>query len=267
MIQVEEFYTRAWSGRLAIETSDLSAVFNLLKAHLKAKKISYAQLARRLKMSESNIKRIFSAQSCSVDQLSRMCEACGCSIFDIFAGAAKKEAPSFQLSKEAEAYFLKNFKCFVFYRHLAGATDTGQFIEGSKLPPLELKENLKALTKLGLIEDDDGEIRICGTGYLDMSEAPRLLQLVEEKWVPWFIDRTLRLKKSGGYFLRLSSTGLSKANRARFESDLSDLLEKYKRIGIEDQRIGRSDASSVGVCIAIGPHRVGFFESELPHGS
>ena len=49
-------------------------VFDALKMHLKARDLTYRDLARALKISEPTVKRIFSTRNCTLDRLNSICE-------------------------------------------------------------------------------------------------------------------------------------------------------------------------------------------------
>jgi len=49
-------------------------VFEGLKAHLKARGMTYLDVARALKISEGTVKRIFAARNCTLDRLDELCE-------------------------------------------------------------------------------------------------------------------------------------------------------------------------------------------------
>lgn len=49
-------------------------VFDALKMHLKARDLTYRDLARALKISEPTVKRIFSTRNCTLNRLNSICE-------------------------------------------------------------------------------------------------------------------------------------------------------------------------------------------------
>lgn len=240
---------------------EVESTFQLLKAHLKSKKISYADLGRSLKMSESNMKRIFSNQTCSLDMLSKICAASGITMFDLISTASHVEVLSFQLSEEAEAYFLNNFEAFIFFRNLGAALNTNEFLRTQPLSKEKQTSVLESLQKLKLIRKTKGGYELAVSGYMDLSKTPALVKKLYDQWVPWFFEQVLNNPKSDRYSLKVTSTGLSKAHKLQLLAEVEQLFDKYREIGYRDQRIASSDYESVGICIGIGPHRVGGFEN------
>lgn len=49
-------------------------VFDGLKMHLKAREMTYADVARALKISEATVKRIFATRNCTLERLDEICE-------------------------------------------------------------------------------------------------------------------------------------------------------------------------------------------------
>ena len=52
--------------------SQIVAVVDALKRALKARKLTYAQVARELKMSEASVKRMFSSQHFTLDRFEQV---------------------------------------------------------------------------------------------------------------------------------------------------------------------------------------------------
>ena len=247
---------------MAIPEQEIAEIFRLLKAHLKQKKLSYRTIAQRIRMSESNLKRIFSEQSCGLEHLIKICRASEISLFDLIGSSVVKKVPSYQLSLAAEDYFLSNFENFIFYRSLAGSNNPDVFIKNCGLPMEKIKSVLSSLEKLNLLRNTREGIDFIVSGYLELSKSPRLLELLKKKWVPWFFERILEAHSPSEYSLELSSTGLTSAHKEQLVNEVKHLIERYKIIGAKDQESNDpAKIKAVGLCIGIGPHRVGYFEN------
>jgi DNA-binding Xre family transcriptional regulator len=59
------------------------ALIGALKQVLKSRQITYAELARRLAMSEASIKRVFARQTFTLERLDRICDLLGIEITDL----------------------------------------------------------------------------------------------------------------------------------------------------------------------------------------
>jgi transcriptional regulator with XRE-family HTH domain len=75
------------------ETSQLVAA---LKQLLKAKGVTYRDIGRALKLSEASVKRIFAAESFSLERLEEICRSLDLTIYELtrFARAGESGQPS-----------------------------------------------------------------------------------------------------------------------------------------------------------------------------
>lgn len=236
-------------------------IFDVLKQHLRESGIPYRELASRMEMSEANVKRIFSAESCSIEQLLRFCAAADLKFFDLMAVAARADAGSFRISNEAETYFFDHFDCFVFFRAVSTARSLDEALAKSTVPKENLRRFLKDLERLELIDRTKRGYVLRHKGYLSLSRTSKLRRKLEERWTPWFLSRILSKRDDQQHSIELFSTGLSEAHRGQLIEDLNRVLEKYREIGVADQGIGQRAFSPVAVCVGIGPYRVGLFDS------
>lgn len=90
-------------------------IFETLKTVLRARKITYADLAGRIGTSEPTVKRIFAARD---DKLSRIVEICGAldlSLDDIIAQAKRTEVAPMDLGDRLEAQLAEDASAFHFF--------------------------------------------------------------------------------------------------------------------------------------------------------
>jgi hypothetical protein len=244
---------------------DVETVFRLLKGHLKKEGLSYKDIALRLGMSESNLKRIFSTRSCGIFQLAQICVAADTTLLDLFRSASTEGVPHYEFTPEVEAYFVDHIDEFVLFRNISSATNVARYLGGIDLPPKKLEAALCSFERLNLLDRTNGQIRLRHRGYLKLSPSGRLMKKLKQTWVPWFFERVLanEEKKQDDYYLTLSSTGLSRKHKAQLISDIKELVTRYRMFGARDQTNTSSESSAVGICIGIGPHRVGHFEDSV----
>ncbi|TQV72314.1 helix-turn-helix transcriptional regulator [Aliikangiella marina] len=91
-------------------------ILQALKGCLKQKGITYAQVAKRLDLSEASVKRIFSEENISLQRLDQICAMMNMEITDLSKIAEKKQDEISELTEEQEAEFVKQPKLlFVAY--------------------------------------------------------------------------------------------------------------------------------------------------------
>lgn len=236
--------------------NDTHPIFLTLKAKLKARKVSYGELASRLGMSEANVKRIFSEESCSLSRLAQICDAIQLSLGELMRSAENVEPESFTLTKEAEGFFAENLDYFLFFRQLENENSLKLIQEKNELSPKEINRYLKKLEELGLIERHPGDrVKLKFNGYLQLSKDSRLMKKYFQRWVPHFFEKVMTPHEQ--HFAKIFSTGLSEKNRKALVRDLEEISRKYQELGYFDQSKGTNPFEAVGVCIGIGPYRVG----------
>lgn len=238
----------------------VDAVFHLLKRHLRDRRTPYREIARRIPMSESNLKRIFASRTCTFDRLTQICAAAETSLVDLLLAAGRSEQRKYRLSPEAERYFVENFDAFIFYRRCGLAPDLTAFLKTCGVGAEKLRARLRQFEKMGLLNMSRSGWRLRHSGYLQIPPESPLRKKLEQEWVPWFFQRLLARTGEAGFDLQMFSTGLTEAHFAELKSDLKKLGDKYRELGLTDQRLGKREFRSVGVCIGIGPYRIGHFE-------
>jgi len=77
-------------------------VFDGLRMHLKARGLTYADVAKALKISEATVKRIFATRNCTLDRLDAICELVEVDIADLARGMPREERLITQLRREQE---------------------------------------------------------------------------------------------------------------------------------------------------------------------
>jgi DNA-binding Xre family transcriptional regulator/DNA-binding MarR family transcriptional regulator len=236
--------------------NDTHPIFLTLKKKLKARKVSYAELAARLGMSEANVKRIFSEESCSVARLAQICDAIDLSLGELMRSAENVEPESFTFTREVESFFADNLDYFVFFRQLENENSLRLIQEKNDLSPKEINRYLRKLEELGLIERHPGDrVKLRFKGYLHLPKESRLMKKYFQRWVPHFFEKVMAPHEQ--HFAKIFSTGLSERNRKALVRDLEEISRKYQELGYFDQSKGTNPFEAVGVCIGIGPYRVG----------
>jgi transcriptional regulator with XRE-family HTH domain len=83
-------------------------VFESLKAHLKARGMTYLDVARALKVSEGTIKRIFAARNCTLERLDELCELVQVELADLARGTPRQDRLLTRLTAEQEEALLSD---------------------------------------------------------------------------------------------------------------------------------------------------------------
>jgi len=83
--------------------SETAQIIDVLKRTLKTRGLTYKDVARRVGLSEGSIKRVFAAETFTLQRLEQICTAIGISMSELMRAAANShEAGSQYLSLEQE---------------------------------------------------------------------------------------------------------------------------------------------------------------------
>jgi hypothetical protein len=77
-------------------------VFEALKMHLRARGMTYAAVARALKISEATVKRIFATRDCTLERLDSICELVQVDLAELARGMPRESRLINRLSREQE---------------------------------------------------------------------------------------------------------------------------------------------------------------------
>lgn len=131
--------------------SSISRLFDVLRAELKAQGLTYRELAERLGLSESSVKRLFSERDMTLSRLGQVCDAAGLSIEDVLARAAQARAELTQLTLEQERALVADPKLLLAAICCLSQWRYEQILDIYDLQPTEVVTALARLDRLGLI--------------------------------------------------------------------------------------------------------------------
>jgi DNA-binding Xre family transcriptional regulator len=127
-------------------------LFELLKSILKARGVTYADLARQLTLSEPTIKRIFSERDCKLSRMNEICTALDLTLDDLVAEANRVEVRPSQLSGVQEARLAEDRPAFSLFLLLLDGMPPEAIQEQCQLENLKILELGTTLERLGLAE-------------------------------------------------------------------------------------------------------------------
>ncbi|MGZ5779902.1 MAG: helix-turn-helix domain-containing protein [Burkholderiaceae bacterium] len=128
------------------------ALIGALKNVLKARSITYAQLAKGLKLSEASIKRIFAEQSFTLERFDQICTFIGIEISDLARMVSHESATPSQLTLDQEAKLVSDTKLLLVAVHVLHHWSLEEITETYKLTKAECIRMLTRLDKLGIID-------------------------------------------------------------------------------------------------------------------
>ena len=83
-------------------------LFDALRMHLKARGMTYADMAKALKISEPTVKRIFAARNCTLERLDRICEVLQLDLAELVRGMPRESRLVSQLTRAQEEQLMSD---------------------------------------------------------------------------------------------------------------------------------------------------------------
>jgi transcriptional regulator with XRE-family HTH domain len=132
--------------------SSAARLFEVLRGDLKAKGLTYRELAQRIDMSESSVKRMFGEQDMPLSRLAQVSEAVGTPFEDLLARAARSTPELARLTLEQERALVADPRLLLVAICCLSQWSVEQMLATYALMPAEAVAALARLDRLGLVE-------------------------------------------------------------------------------------------------------------------
>ena len=213
-----------------------AAVTSSLKRALKKKRVSYRELGKRLRMSESGIKKMMTAPDLSLGRLAQICSALEVDLLDLLEGALRAPPAPFSFSPAQEKFLAADPDAAAFLTALITANfDTGEVERRYKLDRTSMKVYLKQLEKHRFVARTDGGGARSLLGPVEYMRSAMAKNLT----VP-SLERALAAAPADRC-VRTGRTRLTAENLGKLNQELLDLLLRYAVIARQDELHARDD--------------------------
>lgn len=196
-----------------------------IKNALKARGVSYLDLASRLMMSESGIKKMLNAKDISFRRVLQICQVLEISPGELFSVAEKTFIPTVRLSEDQEAALIKNRDLLmVYWRFTVEKMSPLSIQKSHKLSDTEINRLLQKLVTLELIAQRKGKFLPLHQGKFRWPEDSRLARILNEEWSILTLKKTLKIQDSRNH--RLVAVKLSQTSYQEILSQISEVLDR-----------------------------------------
>lgn len=131
-------------------------VFDGLKMHLKARGLTYEDLARSLKISEATVKRIFSKRNCTLDRLNSICELLQVDLAELARGMPRDNRLISRLTPEQEEELMSDPALMLVAVSALNQMRIDEITETYKLDQAQCIALLLRLERIGILELHEG---------------------------------------------------------------------------------------------------------------
>ncbi len=239
--------------------SQITTLCDTLKQLLKARNITYKDLAQALDLSEANIKRIFSSQSFTLERLEQICGLLELSLSDLFLVNTQKEHRLTQLTQEQEEELIADKKLLLIAVCARDGWSFNDMITHYQISEHECIRLLARLDKLKMLQ------LLPGNKY-------KLLVAQNFRWIPGgplerFMNRDVIVEFMEGDFgqeqaFRFYMRGsYSAASAAIIKNRLNQLTQEAAALNQADAKLPLDKRQHLGLLLAMRPWELKMFEA------
>jgi transcriptional regulator with XRE-family HTH domain len=220
------------------------ALVSALKQVLKSRHVTYAQLARRLGMSEASVKRVFSKGTFTLERLDRICGLLGIAITDLAKMVEHEAERVSQLSLEQEREIVADPKLMLVAVHALNHWTLEEMVAHYTISKTECIRLLARLDRLRIIDLlPNNRIRvIVGRNFSWRPDGPFQRhfrdQLEADFFTSRFDGRSEHLAFVSGMLSR-NSNAVVQQHMRRLEAEFTELHNQDADLPLED-RFGTS---------------------------
>lgn len=208
-------------------------LFGVLKQMLRAKGISYRELADQMGLSEPTIKRLFQERDCKLSRLLEVCDALGVSLADLMKLEEQVQVEPTLLPLELEEALAQHPGLMSFFLLLVTDFDVDTIAEHNQLSEVDCYRYLRELEKLELVRlGPQKQVRLLVSKPIRWrSDGPlqQRLVAVNER----FAGESLRNSDNISFYS--TSRMLSKASAQRLAEEIDQLYRSFQKQAALDQ--------------------------------
>lgn len=238
-----------------------SSLVDSLKRELKARGITYADLAARIDMSEASVKRMFSQKNFTLQRLDEILQAAQIDFRDIALAGHDESRLISELSYAQEKEIIGDAKLFIVAVSVLNQLSLAQIVQVYRMTEAEVVKCLVRLDKIGIIA-------------LQPNNRVKLLVSRTFRWIPdGPIQAHFREQAYSDYLdsqfdgdhelLRLVNVMLSKKSIAILLDRLKQVAHEFALQHQEDARLPFEEKYAISMLLAARPWMPKTFQSML----
>lgn len=231
------------------ETSQLIAA---LKKVLKAQGVTYQDIAGALRLSEASVKRIFAAESFSLERLEEVCRFLDLTIYELVRVARTGEAEDVSVLSEAqEAALAQNPQQLACFYLLLNGWTPARVARRFTLTEPQLTRLLAALDKLDLIKlHPRNRVRLLTARKVLWRKGGPIRRMYERQVKAEFLDADFDRSDA---LMRFETGELSDASLGILEKKIDRLVREFENLVDLDVALAPERKKAVGLLVVFRP--------------
>ena len=237
--------------------SQVAALLKMLKRELKACDMTYADVADRLDLSESSVKRLFSESKLSLDRLESLCQLVGLEISDLVQKMASERKRINRLTEEQEREVAADPKLLLVAICVLNAWTYEEIIATYTLSEHEVIQLLARLDRLRLIDLQPlNRFRLTVSSDFQWIPNGPIQRFFSREVQPGFMKSTFT---GPGEKFEFRSGMLSRGSNSTMLKKMDRLVAEFGELHEEDSGLPLADRFGSSLLIAFRPWEFSFF--------
>jgi DNA-binding Lrp family transcriptional regulator len=233
-------------------------LFDGLKMHLKARGMTYADVAKALKLSEATVKRIFATRNCDLARLEELCQLVQVDVAELARGMPRESRLINRLSLEQEEALMSEPRLLliaVCATHLLRVEEICQLYSISEQECVQL---LLRLEKAGILElHENNRIRLLLSRTFTWIPDGPIMRYAKSQ-APDFFDHPF---SKPGELMHIMSVRVSREGQMLLLRKMEQLAREYAEQHAADAKLPLDDRPHISVLMAVRTWEPTMFKS------
>lgn len=211
-----------------------------IKNALKARGLTYADLASDLKMTESGIKKMLNSKDVSFRRLIQICDVLNILPGQLFTLSESSSIPVIKLSEKQEDALIKDRKLLAIYWHFT--IEKKSFQDIAKLHGYnqnELERLFQKLVTLDLVNQKRGSFFPKHNGKFRWHDDSKIAKILNSEWSQLTLKKSLKPNNDGMH--RLAAVKLSRKSYSEVLSSLTAAIDEAIQKSERDELTIKND--------------------------
>ena len=233
-------------------------LIDAIKRMLKAQRMTYAQLAPHLGLSEASVKRMFSQQTMNLARLETICEVLKVGLPELVAHARADTEPMSALSDEQEEELVGDPRLFLALYLALNRWREEEVLRKYTFTKAEWVGLLVRLDRMGIIElQPDNRARLRTARNFRWRENGPVMRLFAKKLIPEFFQR--RFEGENEQILLLAGM-VSRPTGALLKQRLNELAREFDTLMAHDSNLPVAERVGLSMVLGVRPWGLPDFE-------
>ena len=223
-------------------------LFEGLKMHLKARGMTYADVAHALKISEATVKRIFAQRNCTLDRLDELCQLVQVDVAELARGMPRESRLINRLSLEQEEELMSEPPLLLMAVSALHQMRVDEMVRLYELDEAQCVRLLLRLERIGILElHENNRIRLRIARTFSWIPDGPIMRYVKSQ-LPDFFDHAF---ERPGELMRMISIRLSAEAQVTLLQQVEQIAREYSEQHNADARLPLEKRHPVSVLFAV----------------